>query len=180
MRLALRAATLGYALPGALIAIGALKAVLSLPGDIGANSLVATGVALLVYVYVLRFLTVGYNYAAAGLAQISPAMDDAARMLGLRPSGVVARLHTPIAFRSFVAGALVIFIDVAKELPATLILRPFNFETLATRTYRLASDERLREAAPDALALIMLGAIPVIILALTTLGAARKSVKSTN
>lgn len=161
-RLALRAATMGYAVPGAVLAIG----VLILGAHVGRPfGLVLTGgIGVLLYAYAARFLTAGYNAAAAGLQQISPLMDAAARSLGAGPASVVSRIHWPLTRGALAAGALVVFIDIAKELPATLLLRPFNFETLATRVYRLASDERLADAAPAALLLLALGLLPTILL----------------
>lgn len=161
-RLALRAATMGYAMPGAVIAVG----VLTLGAHAGRPfGLVLTGgIGVLIYAYAARFLTAGYNAASAGLQQISPLMDAAARSLGAGPAGVVSRIHWPLSRGALTAGALIVFIDIVKELPATLLLRPFNFETLATRVYRLASDERLADAAPAALLLIGLGLLPTILL----------------
>lgn len=162
IKLALRAATLGYAVPGAVMAIG----VLALSASIARVSgyALAGGVLILLYAYVARFLTAGYNAAAGGLAQISPQMDGAARTLGAAPGRIVRDLHWPMARLSLLAGAAIVAIDIAKELPATLILRPFNFETLSTQIYRLASDERLADAAPAALILITLGLLPSIAL----------------
>ena len=113
-----------------------------------------------------RFLTAGYNATAGGLAQISPQMDGAARMLGAGAPRILAGVHWPLAQRSLLAGAAIVAVDIAKELPATLILRPFNFETLSTQIYRLASDERLADAAPAALILIALGLLPSLALSL--------------
>ncbi|WP_375201213.1 ABC transporter permease [Hyphococcus sp.] len=162
IKLALRAATLGYAVPGAVMAIG----VLALSASIARVSgyALAGGVLILLYAYVARFLTAGYNAAAGGLAQISPQMDGAARTLGAAPGRIVRDLHWPMARLSLLAGAAIVAIDITKELPATLILRPFNFETLSTQIYRLASDERLADAAPAALILIALGLLPSIAL----------------
>ncbi|MEQ8748802.1 MAG: iron ABC transporter permease, partial [Amphiplicatus sp.] len=157
--LAVRIATLGYALPGAMLAIGVLAAATALREQTG---VLIGGMTVLVYAMTIRFLTAGYNAVSGGLSQIHPLTDDAARMLGARPSAIAARIHLPLSGRAIAAGALVIFIDVAKELPATLLLRPFNFETLATQAYRLASDERFAESAPAALILIAVSLIPVI------------------
>ncbi|MAW79947.1 MAG: iron ABC transporter permease [Parvularcula sp.] len=163
-KLVLRAATLGYAVPGAVMAIGVLALSASF-ARLSGHAL-AGGVLILLYAYVARFLTAGYNAAAAGLAQISPQMDGAARTLGAAPKRVIRELHWPMARLSLLAGAAIVAIDIAKELPATLILRPFNFETLSTQIYRLASDERLADAAPAALILIALGLLPSIALSL--------------
>jgi len=127
---------------------------------------IAGGVIILLYAYVARFLTAGYNATAGGLAQINPQLDAAARVLGAGARRIVSDVHWPLARTSIVAGAAIVAIDIAKELPATLILRPFNFETLSTQIYRLASDERLADAAPAALTLIALGLLPSLALSL--------------
>lgn len=167
-------ATLGYALPGAMLAIGLLGPLTAADRSLnrlaqwlfGATpGLILTGgAAALILAYVIRFLTVGYNAADSGLARIHVNLDGAARSLGSGPFGVIARVHAPLARGAIFAGAVAVFIDVMKELPATLILRPFNFETLATRIYRLAADERLAEAAPAALLLMALGLLPILLL----------------
>lgn len=172
----LRAATLGYAVPGAVMAVGVLALSAAVARTTG--HAVAGGAAILLYAYVARFLTAGYNAAAGGLAQISPQMDAAAKMLGAAPTRILAALHWPMARTSLIAGAAIVAIDIAKELPTTLILRPFNFETLSTQIYRLASDERLGEAAPAALILIAFGLAPALTLSLIADGANKKSRKS--
>jgi iron(III) transport system permease protein len=91
-------------------------------------------------------------------------MDGAARTLGLSPQGVIRRVHMPIMRGSLLTAGLLVFVDVMKELPATLIMRPFNFDTLAVRTYQLAADERLRDAAGPGLAIVAVGILPVILL----------------
>jgi iron(III) transport system permease protein len=120
--------------------------------------------ALLVYALSVRFLTVAYNSVSGGMARIPPSLDAAARSLGARPSRVLARIYAPLLAPSLAGAAALVFIDTLRELPATLILRPFNLETLATRTYRLASDERLVEAAIPALILLAAGLLPVLVL----------------
>lgn len=152
-QLAIRAATLGYAVPGAVIAMGVLS--------IAAQ---AMGVAALVYAYVARFTTAGFNAVAGGAATIPTALDEAARALGASPLRIAREIHAPLLARAGAAAFIIVFVDIVKELPATLILRSFNFETLATAVYRLASDERFSEASPAALALIAAGLAPVILL----------------
>ena len=171
---AIRVATLGYALPGALLAVGLLAPLGSL--DVALTrfardtlgwegGLLLTGAsALLVYALSVRFLTVAYNAVSGGLARIPPSLDAAARSLGARPARVLARIYAPLLAPSLAGAAALVFIDTLRELPATLILRPFNLETLATRTYRLASDERLVEAAIPALILLGAGLLPVLVL----------------
>ncbi len=171
---AIRVATLGYALPGALLAVGLLAPLGSIDVTLTrlardsfgwSGGLLLTGTsALLVYALSVRFLTVAYNSVGGGMARIPPSLDAAARSLGARPSRVLARIYAPLLAPSLAGAAALVFIDTLRELPATLILRPFNLETLATRTYRLASDERLVEAAIPALILLAAGLLPVLVL----------------
>ena len=171
---AIRLATLGYALPGALLAVGLLAplgafdiALTRFARDsLGwSGGLLLTGTsAVLVYALGVRFMTVAYNSVSGGLARIPPALDAAARSLGASPSRVLARIYAPLLAPSLAGAAALVFIDTLRELPATLILRPFNLETLATRTYRLAGDERLVEAAIPALILLAAGLLPVLVL----------------
>jgi iron(III) transport system permease protein len=171
---AIRLATLGYALPGALLAVGLLAPLGAFDQSLtrfardslgwsGGLLLTGTG-AVLVYALSVRFLTVAYNTVSGGLARIPPGIDAAARSLGASPSRVLARIYAPLLAPSLAGAAALVFIDTLRELPATLILRPFNLETLATRTYRLASDERLVEAAIPALILLAAGLLPVLLL----------------
>ena len=127
-------------------------------------STVGAGATLLIYAYATRFITAGYNAVAGGLRQINPLTDDAARALGAKSSRIFSALHLPLNRGAIAAGALIIFIDIAKELPATLLLQPFDLETIATRVYRLASDERLAEASPAALILVGMGVGAVFLL----------------
>jgi iron(III) transport system permease protein len=171
---AIRLATLGYALPGALLAVGLLAPLGAFDvtltrfarDNLGwSGGLLLTGTsAMLVYALGVRFMTVAYNSVSGGLARIPPALDAAARSLGAGPSRVLARIYAPLLAPSLAGAAALVFIDTLRELPATLILRPFNLETLATRTYRLAGDERLVEAAIPALILLMAGLLPVLVL----------------
>lgn len=175
-RLAIRAATLGYALPGTVIAVGVLvpvalldRSVARFLAGLGIDvGLMLTGtVAALVFAYVVRFLTVAYNACHGGMEKVHRNLDAAARTLGAAPRRVLAAVHFPLTRTAVASAALLVFIDVMKELPATLILRPFNFETLATRVYRLASDERLAEASTAALAIVLVGVVPVVLLNLS-------------
>lgn len=171
---AIRVATLGYALPGALLAVGLLAPLGAFDqgltrfarDNLGwSGGLLLTGTsAVLVYALSVRFLTVAYNTVSGGLARIPPGLDAAARSLGARPARVLARIYAPLLAPSLASAAALVFIDTLRELPATLILRPFNLETLATRTYRLASDERLVEAAIPGLILLAAGLLPVLLL----------------
>ena len=172
LNLGVRLATLGYALPGMVLAVGVLLPLTyidralaqylteSLGRPVG---LLLTGsIFALVLVYVARFLTVAFNSTQTAMHQLHPQLDAVARTLGNSPAGVLRRVHLPLLRPAVLSGLLLVFIDVMKELPATLILRPFNFETLATRVYRLASDERLSEASTAAVIIVALGLLPTI------------------
>ncbi len=171
---AIQISTLGYALPGAMLAIGLLAPLSQFDRWLAEffettldwrSGLLLTGtVATLVYAYVVRFLTVAYNTTSSGLEQIPPIYDQAARSLGASPFRLVKEIHFPLMQRSVIAAAILVFVDTMRELPATLLLRPFNFETLATRVYRLAGDERLSEASTAAIAIVLIGLIPVLTL----------------
>jgi len=164
---AARVLSLGYAVPGAVIALGILVPVGWLqsrwPG-LGAAALV-TGTAFgLVYAYLARFSAVALQSVEAGYARVPLSIDETARMLGSRPPRVFATLHLPLLRRSALAAALLVFVDVMKELPATLVLRPFGSDTLAVVAYNFARDERLAEAALPSLTIVLVGLIPVILL----------------
>lgn len=171
---AVRVAGLGYAVPGSVIAVGVLVPLAWIDNSLDAflrqnfgisSGLLFTGtIAALVYAYLVRFLAVSYNTVEASLSKITGAMEGAARTLGHGPLATLRRVHIPVMRGSILTAALLVFVDVMKELPATLIMRPFNFDTLAVRTFTLASDERLAEAAPAALAIVAAGIVPVVIL----------------
>jgi iron(III) transport system permease protein len=174
-RIGSRVLTLGYAVPGTVLAVGVLLplgAVDNWLADIlhGAGTqrpgLLLTGtVFALVYAYLVRYFAVAWNSIEPGFARITPAMDAAARGLGAGVVGTLARVHAPLLGRSVAAALLLVFVDVMKELPATLVLRPFNFDTLATQAYMLAKDERLAEAALPSLAIVVVGLVPLLTLA---------------
>ena len=174
MARAVRIASMGYAVPGAVIAVGVLIAFGAFDNAVdswaraafgaGTGLLVTGSIAGLVFAYVVRFLAIPVNAAEAGFARVTLSMDGAARTLGQRPAGVLARVHAPLIGGSVLTAALLVFVDVMKELPATLILRPFNFDTLAVRAYQMASDERLRDAAAPGLLIVLVGIVPVILL----------------
>ncbi len=174
VRGAARIAGVGYAVPGGVIAIGILISVGALDRGLQATlgswlagptgPIVGGTILALILGYQTRFLAVSLNFVGAGLTRVRPSLDDAARMLGATQARVLGRLHVPLLKGSLLAAALLVFVDVAKELPATLILRPFNFDTLAVRVYHLASDERLTEASTGALAIILIGLVPVLLL----------------
>jgi iron(III) transport system permease protein len=173
-RWAHRIAGLGYALPGSVIAVGVLIPVTRLDHAIATLlretlhveiGLVFTGgIAALVYACLVRYLTAALQAVDAGLSKITPHMDDAARSLGHGPAETLRRVHLPLLRGSVLTAALLVFIDVMKELPATLVMRPFNFDTLATQAYTLASDERLAEASTAALAIVAVGLLPMMVL----------------
>ncbi|MDO9476205.1 MAG: iron ABC transporter permease [Pseudohongiella sp.] len=177
MRTATRVLGLGYAVPGTVIAVGVLIPFAwfdnSLDAWMRAQFGISTGLLMsgtliaVVFAYIVRFLPVAMNTMDAGLGKIKPSMDDAGRSMGLGPFQILRRIHIPMLKGSLLTAALLVFVDVLKELPATLILRPFNFNTLAIRTYELANQERLTEAAASALMIVLAGIIPVIIISLS-------------
>ncbi len=174
MRLAHRVAGLGYALPGSVIAVGVLIPVTRLDHALGSllqqlfgwqPGLLLTGsIAALVYACLVRYLTAAMQAVDSGLARITPSMDQAARSLGHSPAQTLWRVHLPLLRGSALTAGLLVFIDVMKELPATLVMRPFNFDTLATQAYTLAADERLAEASTAALAIVGVGLLPMVLI----------------
>ena len=171
---AVRACSMGYAIPGSVIAVGVLipfglfdnwlDALTREVFGVSVGLVLTGGIAGLLFAYVVRFLAVAFNAVDSGLTKITPSMDGAARTLGHGQLATLMKVHIPLLRASLLTGLLLVFVDVMKELPATLIVRPFNFETLAIRVYRLASDERLAEASTAALAIVVVGILPVILL----------------
>jgi iron(III) transport system permease protein len=169
-----RLAVLGYALPGAVLAVGILLPLGKIDNAIATwmqeqfgikTGLLLTGsIAALVYAYVVRFLAVAFQTVEAGLTRVTPSMDDAARSLGLSPGRTLARVHVPIMWGSLATAGLLVFVDVMKELPATFAMRPFNFDTLAVEAYNLAKDERIAEAAVPSLLMVGIALVPLIVL----------------
>lgn len=176
-------ASLGYAIPGAVIAVGVLLPLAF--ADRGLNLLsrqvlgIPTGLLLsgtafaLVLAYTVRFLAVGMANVAPGLAAIDPAMDASARILGARPRDVLWRIHLPMLRAPALTAGIVAFVEVLKELPATLLIRPFNFDTLAIGVYRFASDERLAQAAVGSILIVIVSLLPVILLSRTVAASGR-------
>lgn len=166
--------TLGYAIPGTVIAVGTLVPLAWIDNHIDAwfrlHMNISTGLILsgtlfaLVIAYLVRFLAVSVQTVDAGLYKIKPSMDQAAQSLGYKPNKILKLIHFPILRTSLLTALLIVFVDVMKELPATLIMRPFNFNTLAVRAYELASDERLADASTAALAIVLAGLIPIVLL----------------
>ena len=165
---------MGYAVPGTVIAVGvmlpfawtdnAIDAWMRETFGISTGLILSGTLVALLFAYTVRFLAVSVQTVEAGLGKIRPTMDDAARSLGLAPNQVLRKIHMPIMRGTLLTAVLLVFVDVLKELPATLILRPFNFNTLAVRAFELASDERLADSSTAALAIVLAGIIPVIIL----------------
>lgn len=172
--LAARAASFGYAIPGAVLAIGVLvpfgffdRTVNSfMEGVFGVSvGLILSGtVAALLFAYLVRFLTLAHGTVESGLKRVRPSLDMAARTLGRGATGTLRDVHLPLIRGSLLTAILLVFVDVMKELPATLVLRPFNFDTLATTAYSLAADERFAEAALPSLAIALAGLLPVLII----------------
>jgi iron(III) transport system permease protein len=174
VRAAVRVMSLGYAVPGAVVAVGILVPLATFDNRLdsllrsalgtGPGLLLTGSVAALLYGYLVRYFAVAYQSIEAGLTHITPAMDASARSLGSTPLDTFFRVHLPILTPSVLAAALLVFVDVMKELPATLVLRPFNFDTLAVIAFQMASDERLGEAALPALTIVAAGVLPVALL----------------
>jgi iron(III) transport system permease protein len=160
MRTVNRLLGLGYALPGAVLAVG----ILSLLGLIDSAWIMSATVWVLVYAYLIRFLSSSLQSVETGLSRITSAMDGTAALLGASQWQTMTQVHLPLLKRSLLTAGLFVFVDVMKELPATLLLRPFNFDTLAVATYQLAADERLSELALPSLTIVLAGLIPVIVL----------------
>lgn len=173
-RVSARVAALGYALPGSVIAVGTL-----MPFGIFDNALngwtrahlgVSVGlvlsgsIAALVFAYLVRFMAVALGGLESGLARLKPSLRDAARSLGATAGRAVWRVEMPLSRGAMLSAGLLVFVDTMKELPATLIIRPFDFDTLAVRVNTLASDERLAEASSAALLIVLAGLVPVMIL----------------
>jgi iron(III) transport system permease protein len=172
-----RLASMGYAVPGAVIAVGVLIPLAQFDNALDAwmqaafglnTGLLLTGtIVALVYAYLVRFLAVSLNTVESSLGKVRPSMDDAARSLGQGPLGTLVRVHAPIMWGSLLTAGLLVFVDVMKELPATLVMRPFNFDTLAVQAFNLASDERLTEASTASLVIVAVGVVPLVLLSRT-------------
>ena len=175
-RFTTRIAAMGYAIPGSVVAVGILIPFAWLDNVINTGlqayngqivGLIFSGSAfILLYAYVVRFLAVSFNAVEASLGKVTPSMDAASRTLGQTAGGTLRYVHTPMMRSSLLAAGILVFVDVMKELPATVILRPFNFDTLAVRAHNLASDERLAEASTSSLAIVVVGILPVILLSM--------------
>jgi iron(III) transport system permease protein len=174
MRSAVRIAAMGYAIPGSVIAVGTLIPLGSFDNNLDsfmqANFGISTGLLLsgtvfsLIFAYLVRFLAVSFSSVESSLNKITPSLDDASRSLGYSATKTLVKVHAPLMSGGLLTAAMLVFVDVMKELPATLVIRPFNFDTLAIRVYQYASDERLIDASAPALAIVLVGIIPVIFL----------------
>jgi iron(III) transport system permease protein len=174
-------ASLGYALPGVVLALGLkqpvavfeiwLDGVLRATLGIGSGLLISGTLAILVLAHVIRFLAVALGAIEAGFERLSPNLDQAARALGETATSMLWRIHLPLLVPALGTGALLVFVDAMKELPATLLLRPFNFETLATHIYTLVRLEQVEAASVGALAIILVGLVPVLLLHRAVTGA---------
>ena len=173
-RFMVRFVSMGYAIPGTVIAVGVLipfawfdntlDTFLTSYFNISSGLLISGTVFTLIFAYLVRFLAVSINTVEAALVKIKPVMDEVAKTAGMLPVSIMKRIHIPMMRGSLLTALLLVFVDVLKELPVTLILRPFNFNTLAVRTYELANEERLADAAVPALAIVIAGIIPVIMI----------------
>ena len=180
---AISIAGIGYAVPGGVIAVGllvpfaifdnALDRFMEAHFGIDTGLLITGSIWLMVLAYMVRFMAVALNTVESGLSTVNPNMDAVARTLGCGPFGMLRRVHVPILSTSMLTALLIVFVDVMKELPATLILRPFNYDTLAVQAFRLASDERLQEAAVPSLVIGAVGLLPVALL-IWSLGRGRR------
>ena len=177
VRAAVRMTSLGYAIPGTVIAVGVVIPMgwldnvinnwIELSFDTTVGLIFSGTLITLVFAYLVRFLAISLQAVGSGLNTVRASMDDAARSLGLAPRQVLTEIHIPMIRGSVLTAGLIVFVDVLKELPATLILRPFNFNTLAVRAYEMASDERLIDSATAAAAIVLVALIPVILLSRT-------------
>jgi iron(III) transport system permease protein len=173
IRYGVRFATLGYGVPGAVLALGML--IISTRADLGMatitewlggtpHAILGGTIFALVFALSIRFLALAHGTVDSGLQRVTPSMDDAARMLGASPTKALWRVHIPLLRGTWLTACALVFVDVMKELPMTLLLRPFNYETLASHVYQLASDEQLEACSLAALAIVLVGVVPVVAL----------------
>ncbi|MGB0712248.1 MAG: ABC transporter permease [Gammaproteobacteria bacterium] len=174
LRVSTRVASVGYAVPGAVLAVGVMYPLANIDNAVDgfmyetfalSTGLLLSGTIVAVtYGYVVRFLALSMGTMEAGLGRIKPNMDGAARTLGLSPGQVLSRIHFPLMRGSILTAVLLVFVDCMKELPMTVLLRPFNYDTLATYVHQYASDELLEESAFAALSIVAVGVLPVVLL----------------
>ncbi len=173
----IRTASIGYAIPGTVIAVGVIipfawldvriDAFMKSSFGISSGLILSGTIVAVMFAYVVRFLAISLQTVESGLDKIKPSMDDAARSLGYKPRETLFKIHIPLMKSSTLTALMIVFVDVMKELPATLILRPFDFNTLAVRAFELASDERLADSSTAALTIVIVGLLPVIFLSKT-------------
>lgn len=169
-----RFAGMGYAMPGSIIAVGILIPLAAFDNAVSAwmetnfgirTGLLLTGsIAAVVFAYLVRFMAPALHTLQSSLLKITPKMEDTARSLGHGPLSTGLRIHLPMLAGGMLTAALIVFVDVMKELPATLIMRPFNFDTLAVQAYNLAKDERLAEASTPSLVIVACGLVPILVM----------------
>ncbi len=171
MRYVTRVASLGYAIPGAVIAVGIMapvigfdKWLLHITGQQQGRLLLSSGLFMLIFAYAVRFMAVGYNAIDGGFQKTGKDVNDAATTLGYNSWQTLWRIDLPLIRKSISAGLLLVFVDVIKELPLTLILRPFNFHTLATKAFDMATNEQIAESANASLIVILTGILPIVLL----------------
>jgi iron(III) transport system permease protein len=182
-----RFAGIGYAVPGAVLAVGIMIPLAALDNTVDGLARqtlgVSTGLILsgtlfaIVYGYLVRFLALSLGTVEAGLAKVTPGVDGAARTLGLGPFQTMIKVHLPMMRGSILTAAILVFVDCMKELPITILLRPFNFDTLATYVHQFASSDLLERCAPGALTIVAVGILPVIALS-RTIGRSRPGTAS--
>ncbi|WP_440892449.1 iron ABC transporter permease [Aeromonas dhakensis] len=170
--LPLRIAAMGYAMPGTVLAIGVLVPLTALDfaindlaewlGRQGPGLLLTGTLTAIVFGYLVRFVAIAIGSVESSMGKISPSLDMAARSLGQGDGAMLRRVHLPLVRRGLFAGAMLVFIESMKELPAALLLRPFNFDTLATHVYQFVSDEMLERGALGAIVIVLVGLLPLI------------------
>ena len=165
-RLSIRAATIGYALPGSIIAIGVLMVLVAVDrtGILPRSMLLTGSVASLVYGCSVRYLGPGLHTIESGLTQVGSNLTDSARSLGARPAAIARRVHLPLSRSSILTAVVLVSVDTIKELPIVLLLRPFGFDTLSIWVWNLSSESRFTQAALPALVIVSLATIPVVLL----------------
>ena len=169
-----RVVATGYAIPGTVVAVGVIiplawfdnriDSLLTGYFGISTGLLLSGSLFALMFAYMVRFLAVSVQSVESGLGKIRQSMDEAARSLSYTPTQILLRVHLPLMKATVLTAFLIVFVDVMKELPATLILRPFNFNTLAVRAFELAGDERLADSSTAALMIVVVGLVPVLLL----------------
>ncbi|HEY8367875.1 MAG TPA: iron ABC transporter permease [Thermodesulfobacteriota bacterium] len=174
LRGAVRVAALGYAVPGSVVAVGVLLVLAGLDHAIEAAAgriagaspgLLLTGSAAgLVFAYLVRFVSVSFQAAESGLARVAPSMDEVARSLGAGPGRTLREVHLPLVSGALLTGLILVFVEVMKEMPATMLIRPFGMDTLAVEVWQRTTESLWQEAALPALTIVAAGVLPVVLL----------------